>query len=91
MINLHLHTNFSDGVLSPTDLLKKLELNNIKIAAITDHDSIDAHLMLKKENILNYYTGNLIQGIEMKCTYKKYAIEILGYYVNIDYLKPYLD
>lgn len=91
MINLHLHTNLSDGVLNPTDLLKKLESNGIKVASITDHDNVDAYLALRRENISDYYSGDLIQGTEMKCTYNGFSIEILGYYINVDYLKKYLD
>lgn len=92
MYNLHLHTNYSDGVLSPQELLKKLEDNNIKIAAITDHDNVDAHFVLRKIKYDEYFTGYLIPGsTEMKCTHNGFSIEILGYFINIEMLKPYLD
>ena len=92
MYNLHLHTNYSDGVLSPLELLKKLEENKIRNAAIADHDSVDAHLELRNTNYKDIYTGYLIPGsTEMKCTHDKYSIEVLGYFIDVDILKSYLD
>ncbi len=91
MINLHMHTNNSDGVLTPIELLKKIEQNGIKIASITDHDNVNTYLSLRGINIGDYYTGILIPGVEVKCTFQEYPIEILGYFIDADYLKPYFD
>lgn len=40
-VNLHTHSNASDGKLSPSDLIDKLACNNIEIIALTDHDTIN--------------------------------------------------
>ena len=40
-VDLHLHTTFSDGRLSPTQLVSLLVERGIKVAAITDHDSTE--------------------------------------------------
>lgn len=88
MINLHMHTNKSDGVLEPIELLKLLEKNDIKIASITDHDSVDAYIGL---DIDKYYSGKLIKGSEIKCIFDGYIIEVLGYNLDINKIKPYLD
>ena len=37
-----MHTTFSDGHYSPSELLVKVKENNINIVAITDHDSVNA-------------------------------------------------
>lgn len=42
MIDLHMHTTYSDGKYSVLELLDRLNKNKIKIASITDHNSIDA-------------------------------------------------
>lgn len=70
MINLHLHTNYSDG---------------IKTISIADHDCVDAYLFLKDINIKDYYTGTLIPGVEMKCNFHGYLIEVLGYLLILEY------
>ena len=40
MIDLHTHTNFSDGTDTPTELVNKALASGITTLAITDHDSI---------------------------------------------------
>lgn len=91
MINLHLHSNKSDGLLSPVELLSKIEENGIDIASITDHDCVDAYLYLRDYNITDYYKGRLITGVEMKGVFHGYPVEIIGYNVDVDFLKSYLD
>ena len=41
MIDLHLHTTYSDGEYNVRELIDKLNENNIMYASITDHNSID--------------------------------------------------
>lgn len=84
-IDLHIHTNNSDGELSSEDIFKIAQKNNIKVISITDHDYIDTYEHLdKKYNILT------IPGIEFNTSYKK--LHILGYGIkNIEYLKKYID
>ena len=40
-IDLHVHTNFSDGTDSPEDIIKKAEIIGLNTIAITDHETID--------------------------------------------------
>lgn len=91
MINLHLHTNCSDGVLEPIELLKKLEANGVRTASITDHDTVNAYDKLKGVNIEEYYTGELIKGVEVKCNHNGLPIEILGINIDPEVIKPYLN
>lgn len=41
MIDLHLHTNASDGLDTPTELVHKANNLGLKAIAITDHDTVD--------------------------------------------------
>ena len=70
MIDLHIHTTYSDGADNLIDVLKKAEKNKLEYISITDHDNCNAYKELKKINIRSYYTGNIIPGIEIKCGYK---------------------
>ncbi len=86
MIDLHIHTNHSDGTDSVEELLKKAELKKLEIISITDHDSVGAYYELEKNpEIRNLYSGKIIVGGEFKSCYDKVPIEILGY--GIDYKK----
>ena len=40
-VDLHLHTSYSDGVLSPKDLVNLCYKNGLKHISITDHDCTD--------------------------------------------------
>lgn len=87
MIDLHMHSTYSDGTDSPIELLKKAEKIGLEIMSITDHDKVDAHIELENININDYYSGILIAGTELKSVYKSIPIEILGYGFNERKLK----
>jgi predicted metal-dependent phosphoesterase TrpH len=78
-IDLHCHSTYSDGSLTPLELLKKAEQKGIKILAITDHDNIDAHHELATINT----SIQLITGVEFSSYWQKTGIHIVGLYVNI--------
>ena len=86
MIDLHTHTNHSDGTDSVEEILKNAERSNIEILSITDHDSVGAYFELEENpNLRNLYSGKIIVGSELKTFYDKVSIEILAY--GIDYKK----
>lgn len=84
MIDLHIHTTYSDGADTLTEVLKKAEDLNLEYISITDHDNCYAYEELKKLDIKTYYKGNIIPGIEIKCGYNGRLIEVLGYKINTD-------
>lgn len=51
MIDLHSHTHFSDGDLSPADLISRASERGLEYLAITDHDSIAAFQTMRADNI----------------------------------------
>ena len=40
IIDLHVHTNASDGEYSPIEVIKRAIKNNVDTIAITDHDTV---------------------------------------------------
>lgn len=91
MIDLHIHTNNSDGTDSVEELLKKAEQLKLEYISITDHDNCNGYNQLKNINISDYYSGKIIPGIEIKCTYKKRTIEVLGYKINTDKMNNWME
>ena len=93
MIDLHMHTTYSDGADSLIELLKKAEELKLEYISITDHDTCRAYEELAKLEVDKYYTGKIIPGVEIKCAYNKRLIEVLGYNVDTkiinDYMKEY--
>ena len=83
MIDLHLHTNYSDGTDTVEELLINAENSKLEIISITDHDSINAYYELENSNMRNLFTGKIIVGTELKAYYDGVPVEVLGY--GIDY------
>ena len=69
MIDLHMHTIYSDGTDSVEELLKKANALNLDIISITDHDSCDAYYELEKCNVNDYYKGKIIVGCEFTTSF----------------------
>lgn len=90
MIDLHIHSNNSDGTDFVEDILKKAQEIGLNCISITDHDNCDAYDILKKVKINELYTGKIIKGIELKCGYKGRLIDILGYNYNVKKMKKML-
>lgn len=80
MIDLHTHTNGSDGEKTPEELIDLAISKKITALAITDHDTVDsiekAVKYAKSKDIL------LIPGIEVEAQIKKGQMHILGLFVD---------
>lgn len=78
--DLHLHTNKSDGLLTPTELVRLASEKNLKAIAITDHDSIDGiREALDAGNILGL---EVIPGVEFNTDADNGELHILGYFID---------
>ena len=84
MIDLHIHTNCSDGTDTVLELLKKAEERKLEYISITDHDTCKSYNLLKNIEIDKIFHGKIIPGIEIKCSYLKRTIEVLGYKIDTD-------
>ena len=75
-VDLHIHTNASDGTDSPANLLWNLQKAGITIFAVTDHDTIKGALAVKRIVPQGF---RFIPGIEFSCRTKGgYKCHILG-------------
>ena len=81
--DLHSHTKYSDGSLSAQALIALAIERGITHLAITDHDTVQAHLQLTENN--NVYATekiNIIKGIELSSQWNNIGVHIVG--LNID-------
>lgn len=78
MIDLHLHSYYSDGILSPKELVLRAKKKGINIISITDHDGVRG-LREGKEAGLRYGV-DVIKGIELSTEDDdKIYMHILGF------------
>lgn len=90
MIDLHMHTTYSDGTDNVIEILKKAEELKLDCISITDHDKCNAYEELKNIDVKKYYKGKIIKGIEIKCSYKGSTIEVLGYDYDYNKMKAWV-
>jgi len=82
--DLHLHTFYSDGKLSPEELIQRAKLSGLDALSITDHDSVEG-----VEEAMHYGRINdieIIPGVELSSEYKGQEVHVLGYFM--DYKEP---
>ena len=74
-VDFHVHTTFSDGVLSPTEVVQRAHENNVKYLSITDHDTLTGLNEAIEESIK--YDITLIPGIELSTQHNNESIGII--------------
>lgn len=78
MLELHCHTTFSDGSLTPQQLVARAVAKGVKALAITDHDTISG--WDEARNAAQLHGLEIVPGIELSTTYNERSMHILGFY-----------
>lgn len=82
-IDLHMHTNKSDGALTPKQIIDEAVKANLQAISITDHDTIDAYtdetMKYAKEQGIK-----LIVGVEISTKSDRCGIHVLGYNFDLN-------
>ena len=75
--DLHCHSTVSDGLLSPTQLVRRALANGVELLALTDHDEIDGLAEARAEAAA---TGlRFIDGVEISVTWgDDTTVHVLG-------------
>lgn len=81
MIDIHMHTLYSDGDKTVAEVLKMCEEKRLDYISITDHDTCKQY---EDEAIKNntIFTGKIIKGTELHAVFQNKNIEILAYNIN---------
>lgn len=86
IIDLQLHSTYSDGYLTPTELVHFIAKQKVKVAALTDHNTVagldEFRIACKRHNIKS------IPGLEFYVKLKNRSFNILWY--NFDDTSPEL-
>lgn len=85
IIDMHTHTNYSDGDLSPQELIKLAIDKRIGTLAITDHDTIEGIKTIDRNSDPIVDSGiKIINGIELSAKTYKGRMHILGYGIDLN-------
>lgn len=81
LVDLHLHTTASDGVLGPAEIVRYAKAKGLRAIAITDHDTIDGceEGLLEGEKI----GFEVIPGIEISAEHTPGSMHLLGFFLDL--------
>ena len=91
MIDLHMHSVYSDGTDTVEEILKKAEKLKLKYISITDHDNCNSYFEIERMDVKKYFSGRIVTGIEIKCAYGDKIIEVLGYKFDYNKMKKWTE
>jgi hypothetical protein len=79
-VDLHLHTTASDGVMSPSEIVRYAKAKGLQAIAITDHDTIEGleEGLLEGERI----GFEVIPGVEISAEYSPGSMHLLGFFID---------
>ena len=80
-VDLHLHTTYSDGRLTPTQLIHLCVERGLEVVSISDHDSTEG-LPEAMDAASDVSSLTVIPGIELSTDVPGSEIHILGYFVD---------
>ncbi len=91
-IDLHTHSNFSDGLCTPSELIKLADEYELGAIALTDHDTIDgiAEFMFAARCVTDVIA---VPGVEISTNCFNREVHIVGLFISPDntQLKYFLD
>ncbi len=75
-VNLHIHTTFSDGKADAEDIVRQAKTKGYKKIAICDHNTVDAHKLIKDDILL--------PAVEFDVWCGYVFLHLLAYGINVE-------
>jgi len=78
--DLHCHSNVSDGMLAPAELVARAAAQGVTVLSLTDHDDV-AGLEAARAAALAHNI-QLVNGVEISVTWGSHTLHIVGLQIN---------
>jgi predicted metal-dependent phosphoesterase TrpH len=79
-VDLHTHSNCSDGTLTPTELVQRAAAAGIEVLALTDHDTLAG--LEEAQRAAAVMNVRLVPGVEISASWRSQAIHVLGLWID---------
>lgn len=89
MLELHCHTTYSDGTLTPAELAAAAAASGVRALAITDHDTVSG--WDEAFAAANLYGIEIVPGLELSTVHNGRSLHILGFYPDPNKLRGPLN
>ena len=90
MIDLHIHSLFSDGTDTPENIVKIAKSKRMELIALTDHNTFDG--CKEFQEACQKYMQDALLGNEISTDYKGTEVHLLAYYpIDTDFSIPSFD
>ena len=80
LIDLHTHSNCSDGTLTPAELVNRAAAAGVQVLALTDHDTLtgldEAQAAAADCNVV------LVPGVEISASWRAQGVHVLGLWID---------
>lgn len=77
LADLHMHSYYSDGTMSPREIVEDAKKRNVQLISITDHNVLDSYTELKEA--AEEFGINVIRGVEIDARFEDIVVHILAY------------
>jgi predicted metal-dependent phosphoesterase TrpH len=97
MLELHCHTTYSDGTLTPAELVQAAVTAGVRALAITDHDTLagwQEAIAAARQCALDHdldHSLEIVPGVELSTVWGDRSLHLLGFYPNPAQLAPVLQ
>jgi len=81
-VDLHSHSYYSDGVLSPSEVVRLADEVNCDLFALTDHDTTDG--LNEARQTADKLSVELVSGVEISAFWRNMTIHIIGLDIDIN-------
>ena len=81
-VDLHNHSYYSDGVFSPTEVVRLADEADCNLFALTDHDTTDG--LAEAQQMADELSVNLVSGVEISALWRNMTIHIVGLGIDIN-------
>jgi 3',5'-nucleoside bisphosphate phosphatase len=79
-IDLHTHSNCSDGSLTPAELVELAATAGVEVLALTDHDTVAG--LDEAQRSATAHGLRLVPGVEISASWRSQAIHVLGLWID---------
>jgi predicted metal-dependent phosphoesterase TrpH len=81
LVDLHIHSNASDGKYSPGDIVRRAFSLGLRVISISDHDTVDgiAEALTVAAELRGF---TFIPGVEISTDVPQGEVHVLGYFIN---------